>query len=54
MVKVNEGARFVYWNPCNGPNSFLVVDNPTNIIHAKRNDIELSHKFLPSTLSTFK
>ena len=54
MVKVNEGGRFVYWNPCNGPNSFLVVDNPASIIQAKRNDIELSHRLLPSTLSTFK
>ena len=28
MVKVNEGSRFVFWNPTNGPNSFGVVDNP--------------------------
>jgi hypothetical protein len=28
MVKVNEGNRFVFWNPTNGPNSFGVVDNP--------------------------
>ena len=53
MVKINEGSRFVFWNPANGPNSFGVVDNPVNIINAKRNDIEISSGLFPLTISTF-
>jgi hypothetical protein len=54
MVKVNEGGRFVYWNPANGPNSFLVVDDPVSIINAKRNDIDILNNLFPTTVSTFK
>ena len=53
MIKVNEGGRFVYWNPANGPNSFLVVDDPVSIVNAKRNDIELSNNLFPSRVATF-
>ena len=53
MVKVNEGGRFVYWNPANGPNSFLVVDNPVSIINAKRNDIEIENNLFPGRVDTF-
>ena len=52
-VKVNEGGRFVYWNPVNGPNSFLVVDDPVNIINAKRNDIQIINNIFPGRVSTF-
>jgi hypothetical protein len=41
FTKVVDGSRFVYWNPCCGPNAFLIVDSPVNIIQAKRNDISL-------------
>ena len=53
MTKINEGGRFVYWNPVNGPNSFLVVDNPTSIINAKRNDIEIENTLIPINIPTF-
>ena len=53
MVKINEGGRFVYWNPANGPNSFLVVDDPVSIINAKRNDIEIVNSLFPSRVPTF-
>ena len=36
MVEVNEGGRFVYWNPANGPNSLLVVNDPVSIVNAKK------------------
>ena len=52
-VKVNEGGRFVYWNPVNGPNSFLVVDDPVNVINAKRNDIQIINNIFPSDVDTF-
>ena len=53
MIKVNEGGRFVYWNPANGPNSFLVVDDPVSIVNAKRNDIDLTNTLFPTTVQTF-
>ena len=53
MVKVNEGGRFVYWNPANGPNSFLVVDDPVSIVNAKRNDIEIANNLFPGRVNTF-
>jgi hypothetical protein len=53
MIKVNEGGRFVYWNPANGPNSFLVVDDPVSIVNAKRNDIDILNNLFPTTVSTF-
>ena len=53
MTKIIEGGRFVYWNPVNGPNSFLTVDNPASIINAKRNDIEITNKLIPNTIPTF-
>ena len=53
MVKVNEGGRFVYWNPANGPNSFLVVDNPVSIVNAKRIDIEVENGVFPVSVDTF-
>ena len=53
MVKVNEGGRFVYWNPANGPNSFLVVDNPVSVINSKRNDIEITNGVFPLKIATF-
>ena len=53
MVKINEGGRFVYWNPANGPNSFLVVDDPVSIVNSKRNDIEINNNLFPSRVPTF-
>ena len=53
-VKVNEGGRFVYWNPVNGPNSFLIVDDPVNVVMGKRNDITIINNIFPSRVSTFK
>ena len=53
MIKVNEGGRFVYWNPANGPNSFLVVDDPVSIVNAKRNDIEIVNNLFPVSVTTF-
>ena len=53
MTKIIEGGRFVYWNPVNGPNSFLTVDNPAYIVNAKRNDIELANRLIPLVVPTF-
>ena len=52
-TKVQEGGRFTYWNPPNGPNSFLVVDNVANLINSYRVDYEITSNTYPNTLNTF-
>lgn len=49
---VQNGGRFVYWNPANGPNSFLVVDNPVSLSQAIRCDVTAIPKGFPSTAPT--
>jgi len=53
MAKVQDGGRFVYWNPANSKNSYLVVDNPVHIVLAKRNDIEIAQELIPTFTTTF-
>jgi len=53
MAKVQDGGRFVYWNPANSKNSYLIVDNPVHIVQAKRNDIEIAQELIPTYTTTF-
>lgn len=53
IVKVFGGATFVYWNPANGPNSFLVVDGPVLYVNATRTDIQTNLETFPSSIKTF-
>ncbi|MGL4948152.1 MAG: hypothetical protein ACRC42_02080, partial [Mycoplasma sp.] len=53
ITKVQDGGRFVYWNPVNGPNSFLMVDNPVNTVEASRVDLSLDALLFPSQITTF-
>lgn len=53
-VKVVEGGRFTYWNPVNGPNSFLVVDGASSLIKTVNSDITLDKELLPYTLKNYK
>ena len=46
-VKVIEWWRFVYWNPANWPNSFLIVDNPTQIVKSVKSDLILDKEVMP-------
>jgi len=39
-------------NPANGPNSFLVVDNSAQMVHAKRTDLEVQNRPLPHQVTT--
>ena len=53
ITKVQDGGRFTYWNPANGPNSFLIVDNVVNTVEAYRIDHDLNSTIIPTTLPTF-
>ena len=52
-TKVQDGGRFVYWNPVNGPNSFLIVDNVVNTVESSRVDLSVVSEVFPSTITTF-
>ena len=54
FTKVQDGGRFVYWNPCCGPNAFLVVDNPVNVIAAIRSDLTIDLEVFPKFTTTFR
>eukprot|EP00727_Mastigamoeba_balamuthi_P001018 m51a1_g10913 hypothetical protein (2455) ;mRNA; f:71063-79781 len=53
VAKIQDGGRFVYWNPANSRNSFLVVDNAVSTVLAIRNDIEVHQEIIPSYATTF-
>ena len=53
ILKINEGARFVYYNPGWGMNAFMVYDSPVSPINSKRNDITVEHDVQPKETTTF-
>lgn len=53
LAKVNDGGEFVYWNPANGPNSFLDVTNPVNLVEAIRSDLTITCEVFPKATATF-
>ena len=54
ITKIQDGGRFVDWNPVNGPNSFLMVDNNVNTVESSRVDLTVTSISLPNTITTFK
>eukprot|EP01105_Mastigella_eilhardi_P019188 TRINITY_DN44_c0_g1_i1.p1 TRINITY_DN44_c0_g1~~TRINITY_DN44_c0_g1_i1.p1 ORF type:complete len:2356 (-),score=578.79 TRINITY_DN44_c0_g1_i1:76-6915(-) len=53
VTKVQDGGRFVYWNPANSRNSFLVHDNPVSTIFGIRNDLTIGFEVIPTFTTTF-
>ncbi|MCQ2816191.1 MAG: hypothetical protein MJ252_02885 [archaeon] len=53
ITKVQDGGRFIYWNPVNGPNSFLNVENPVNTVEAYRIDLIVEESIYPNEIPTF-
>eukprot|EP01022_Parablepharisma_sp_SALTPOND_P014384 TRINITY_DN1949_c0_g1_i5.p1 TRINITY_DN1949_c0_g1~~TRINITY_DN1949_c0_g1_i5.p1 ORF type:complete len:1905 (-),score=154.15 TRINITY_DN1949_c0_g1_i5:5307-11021(-) len=52
-TKVQDGGRFVYWNPAAGPNLFLIVGNPVTVVEAKRSDLTIACEVIPKSTTTF-
>ena len=52
-AKIQDGARFTYWNPANGPTSYQIVDNPVSTIESYRYDFSIQSELLPGFLTTF-
>jgi hypothetical protein len=53
LAKVQDGGSFVYWNPPNGPNSFLTTGSSVNVVEAKRNDLTVDCEVFPKSTTTF-
>ena len=53
IVKINEGARLIYYAPGWGANNFMIYDDPVSTINSKRNDIQVDNIIMPLTTTTF-
>ena len=53
VTKVQDGGRFTYWQPPDGPNSYQYYDGNVNTVMSKRVDLTLNHKMIPTDLNTF-
>ena len=54
ITKVQDGGRFTYWQPPDGPNSYGYFDGNVNTVISKRVDLFLTHKMIPTEFNTFK
>ena len=53
ITKVQDGGRFTYWVPPDGPNSYLYYDGNINTVISKRVDITILGTAIPTTINTF-
>ena len=53
ITKVQDGGRFTYWQPPDGPNSYQYYDGNVNTVIGKRVDITISHRMFPTNLYSF-
>ena len=53
ITKVQDGGRFTYWQPPDGPNSYQYYDGNVNTVISKRVDLTILGKVLPTTINTF-
>ena len=53
ITKIQDGGRFTYWVPPDGPNSYLYYDGNVNTVIAKRIDLSIEQSIFPLQLYTF-
>ena len=53
ITKVQDGGRFTYWQPPDGPNSYQYYDGNVNTVIGKRVDLTISGKLFPGEINTF-
>ena len=53
ITKVQDGGRFTYWQPPDGPNSYQYYDGNVNTVISKRVDLTILGKLLPTNINTF-
>ena len=50
ITKIQDGGRFTYWQPPDGPNSYQYYDCNVNTIMSKRVDLSIVHRLIPNNL----
>ena len=53
ITKIQDGGRFTYWVPPDGPNSYLYYDGNVNTVLSNRVDFNMVHRLYPGGLNTF-
>ena len=53
ITKIQDGGRFTYWQPPDGPNSYQYFDCNINTVISKRIDLSMTQKLFPLGLYTF-
>ena len=53
ITKVQDGGRFTYWQPPDGPNSYQYYDGNVNTVISKRIDLSMTQRLIPMGLNTF-
>ena len=53
ITKIQDGGRFTYWVPPDGPNSYLYYDGNVNTVLSNRVDFNMVHRLYPAGLNTF-
>ena len=53
ITKVQDGGRFTYWQPPDGPNSYLYYDGNVNTVIGKRVDLDILGNLYPTGINTF-
>ena len=53
ITKVQDGGRFTYWQPPDGPNSYQYYDGNVNTVIGKRVDLTIKGKLYPTGINTF-
>ena len=53
ITKIQDGGRFTYWQPPDGPNSYQYYDGNINTVLSDRVDLSMIHKLYPVELNTF-
>ena len=53
ITKIQDGGRFTYWQPPDGPNSYQYYDCNVNTVISKRVDLSIVHRIIPNSVYAF-
>lgn len=52
-MKVNDGSRYVFHKPKEGPNQYMIMDAHTQVVWGLSSDIEISKKVAPVNIGNY-
>ena len=53
ITKIQDGGRFTYWQPPDGPNSYQYYDCNVNTVISKRVDLSIVHRIIPNSVYAY-